>query len=111
MANLTLGRLIEWLSQQDGTAEVVNGFSTPHSDRGDYADLAFRPVEKTTFSAMLIHAQSALGKAFYGYKGGEYVMNEYTDVLIGEWGECGENITDTHLKFWTAQQQGAADGR
>lgn len=105
MANLTLGRLIGWLRERNPDASVQHGFSAPHSDRGDYSNLAFNPCENTTFGEMLRHAESALGETFAGYKGGEYTMHEWTDVLIGEHGECGENITDTHLRYWTSQQE------
>lgn len=114
MANLMLGELIEWLGQQDASQRVVDGFGSPHSDRGSYCDLAFEPEPVTTFGAMLEHAKSALGQTFSGYKGGDYKMTEYTDVKIGHWGECGESITRTHLRYWliaTHQPKEPSDGR
>jgi len=41
--NMTLEKLIKWLEQQDQKLIVKDGFSTPHSDRGDYSELAFTP--------------------------------------------------------------------
>jgi hypothetical protein len=105
MANKTLGQLIEWLSEQDAGATVRHGFGCPHSDRGDYYNLAFDPAETTTYGEMLAHARAALGQTFTGYKGGEFFMGEHTDVLIGEWGECGEYITDTHFRYWAEQKE------
>lgn len=98
--NMTLGKLIQWLEQQDPNRIVTDGFGGPHSDRGSYDELAFDPVEETTFGEMLAHAKSALGKKFTGYKGGEFLMDEYTPVLIGNYGECGDEICHIHFKYW-----------
>lgn len=97
---MDLGELIAWLEKQPADAKVMDGFGSPHSDRGSYEDLAFRPVGRTTIGEMLAHARSAMGKTFTGYKGGDYVMNEYTTVKIGNWGSCGEEITQYSLKYW-----------
>lgn len=104
MGNKTLGELIAWLEQQDPETTVRHGFGTPHSDRGHYCDLAFCPEETASIGQMLENARSALGATFTGWKGGEYTMGEYTDVLIGEYGDCGENITDTHFRYWLEQE-------
>jgi hypothetical protein len=100
MANKNLGELITWLKAQPKKQKVENGFGAPHSDRGYYEDCGFDPVEKTTIGEMLKHARSALGKEFRGWKGGNYKMTKYSNVLIGNYGQCGEQITDTHLKYW-----------
>ena len=97
--------LIEWLEQQDQNAEVIDGFGSPHSDRGCYEKLAFEPVPVTTFGQMLTHAKSALGRTFCGYKGGEYLMDEFSECRIGEYGVSGEDITPTHLKYWLLTSQ------
>ena len=104
---MCLKELIEWLEQQDQSATVKDGFGSPHSDRGNYENLAFNPVEETTFGAMLKHAKSAMGATFIGWKGGEFTMDEYTYCHIGENGVCGEEITSAHLKLWllTAAKQ------
>ena len=100
MANMTLGKLVEWLKQQDQNMVVKDGFSTPHSDRGDYSELAFTPAPTAKIGDMLAHAQSALGNTYIGWKGGEYKMDEHTPVYIGEYGKCGDEITPTHFKYW-----------
>lgn len=101
MANKNLGELIEWLKKQPKSKIVNNGFSSPHTDRGSYEELAFHPEEESKISDMLKHAKSAINKYFPGWKGGSFKkMNKYTDVLIGEYGHCGENITETHFKYW-----------
>lgn len=108
VANKNLRELIEWLAAQDPNKVVEHGFGEPHSDRGDYSNLAFKPEATARIGDMLIFARSALGRTFTGYKGGEFLMNEYVDVLVGSWGYCGENITDTHLRYWASQPSRAA---
>ncbi len=100
MNNTRLGMLIEWLESQDGEMVVKDGFSSPHSDRGSYDELAFTPKAEAKIADMLAHARSALGETFEGWKGGEFTMNEHTPVYIGEFGNCGEPITPTHFKYW-----------
>lgn len=100
MANMTLGELIEWLEKQNLNLIVKDGFGSPHSDRGDYSELGFTPVAEAEIGDMLAHAQSALGATFTGWKGGEFKMGEHTPVYIGKFGECGEEITTTHFKYW-----------
>ena len=100
MGNMRLGRLIQWLENQDPELVVKDGFGSPHSDRGSYDELAFDPVPEAKIGDMLRCAKSALGATFEGWKGGEYTMNEYTPVYIGEFGECGDEITPIHFKYW-----------
>lgn len=100
LANMTLGRLIEWLSKQDPDRVVKDGFGAGHSDRGSYDELAFDPVESTTFGEMLKHAMKANGATFQGWKGGGYRMGSHTSVYIGHFGECGDAITPIHFKYW-----------
>ncbi len=99
-ANMTLGDLIKWLEVQDQDLIVKDGFSSPHSDRGDYSELAFTPENESKISDMLANAKSAVGKTFLGWKGGDFEMGEHTPVYIGEYGSCGEEITSVHFKYW-----------
>lgn len=98
--NMTLGELIEWLKQQDPNLIVLDGFGSPHCDRGSYDELAFEPVDKTTIGDMLEYARSAVGETFCGWKGGDFTMDEHTSVYIGHYGICGEEITSIHFKYW-----------
>lgn len=99
-ANMTLKDLIAWLEQQDPELIVSDGFGSPHSDRGSYDELAFKPKEKARIGDMLRYAKSALGAEFTGWEGGTYIRREYTSVYIGEWGDCGHEITPIHFKYW-----------
>lgn len=92
--------LIEWLKSQDQDLIVKDGFGSPHSDRGAYEELAFDPAPEASIGEMLKHAKSAVGKSFQGWKGGDFEMNEHTPVYIGEYGDCGEGITNIHFKYW-----------
>lgn len=98
--SITLGELISWLEKQNPDLIVQDGFSTPHSDRGNYENLAFDPEPSAKISDMLKHAKSALRKKFNGYKGGTFKMDRYTPVHIGYSDEAGEEITSIHFKYW-----------
>ena len=98
--SITLGKLIEWLEEQDPDLIVKDGFSHPHSDRGCYEELAFDPEPEARLGDMLVFAKSALCFAFEGWKGGHYEMNENTPVHIGFFGNCGDPITPHHFKYW-----------
>lgn len=90
---MTLGELIKQLEAYPQDLVVKHGFGSPHSDRGNYSDIAFTPEENVSIASMLAHARSAVGKYFSGWKGGEYLMDVSTDAYIGKWGEAGEEIT------------------
>lgn len=60
--------------------------------RGSYDELALNFIsdgEELTVSAFLRILKEAIGKSFTGYKGGEYIMNEYTPVWAANYGNSG----------------------
>lgn len=81
---MTLGKLIKFLERQDQEKVLRKSFLTPCSYRGYYEQLAFVEAENVKCADMLAAAKSALGETFGGYKGGEFKMDEYTDVWIVE---------------------------
>lgn len=89
---MMLGELIKVLRKADPNQVVPMGFAVPHSYRGSYDNVAFEPMTNTTVREMLAAARSALGKTFYGYKGGEYRMDKATDVYLANYGDVGEGI-------------------
>lgn len=89
---LNLGTLIDILSQYPPSQRVALGFAQAHSYRGYYDELAFVPEENTTVGEMLKEAKDALGKTFFGYKGGDYKMDKDTPVWLAHWGSTGETI-------------------
>lgn len=105
-----LSELIAALESVPADTKVPLGFDRPHSYRGDYAELAFRPALNTTAGAMLTAAKSALGQTFTGYKGGEYKMDTYSSCWFAEWGCCGETLGPVLLAFMLGTDPLAALG-
>lgn len=89
---MTLGKMVLALKNMPPDA-LVDTITHPHSYRGYYRDLAFeRRDGKITSLAALELCQSAMGKVFEGYKGGEYMMGESTPVWIATRGTTGQRI-------------------
>jgi hypothetical protein len=94
-----LQNLINLLEAADPTQVVPMGFHNPHSYRGYYRDLAFEPKEGAAVSEMLDCAKSALGTTYQGYKGGDFVMSEYTEVWLANEGDTGESIGPVLMNY------------
>jgi len=90
---MTLGELIYVLERANPAKKVPHGFRNPHSYRGYYEQLAFEPCGETTVGEMLKAAKGALGQTFQGYKGGDFRMDQHTDVWIARYGECGDGMS------------------
>jgi hypothetical protein len=82
-----LKQLIELLEREDPNRVLPIGFYYPHSFRGNYYDLAFVLRPNVTVGECLATAKSAVGSRYEGYKGGEYKMDEYSDVWFAEVGD------------------------
>ena len=96
---MLLKELIEILEDEDPKKILKLGFSSPHSYRGYYEELAFEPEENISVGEMLEIAKKCIGEKFYGYKGGEFIMDEYSDVWLAEWGYTGETLGPILLRF------------
>lgn len=95
-----LSKIIELLEKEDPNRILPIGFHKPHSYRGYYEDLAFEVATDISVGTMLELCRESVGKTFYGYKGGEYVMNEYTDCWIAEYGRSnGQSIGSLLMPF------------
>ena len=60
--------------------------------RGSYAELALNfesDGDKLSLSGFIQLLKSAVGKTFFGYKGGEYVMSRHTPVWVANYGNGG----------------------
>lgn len=90
---MTLNELIMELEALPQSTVVPNGFCAPQSYRGFYEQLAFEPQPNVTVAAMLSSAREAVGTTYCGYKGGDYTMNDWTDVWLAEYGCSGQSIT------------------
>ena len=89
---MTLGKLIATLKEMAPDAQVVN-LCEPHSYRGYYSDFALERHEGTRpASELLADCLNAMGRAFEGYKGGDFVMGELTPVWIACYGCCGQKL-------------------
>lgn len=97
---MILKELIQILEAScDRHERVRRGFHQPHSYRGYYSELAFEPAENVTIQSMLDCAKEALGSTYTGWKGGDYVMNEYSDVYLANIGSTGEELGKTLLLY------------
>ena len=96
---MKLIKLIEILQKANPDADVrydFCGFSPCGIDswRGSYDLLAlgYSERERIIAGALVELLQSAIGKTFHGYKGGEYIMSESTEVWIDNAGHCTETF-------------------
>jgi hypothetical protein len=57
------------------------GISEPFSWRGVYAEVAFEMLDmRMSKEDVLANIEKAYTETFCGYKGGEYIYNDYTDI-------------------------------
>jgi len=95
---LTLGEIIDKCEAIGGDADVVFDFeyAIPRgldSWRGVYAELAlsfgFDHGEVMNLPEFVAMLKDAVGKSFYGYKGGEFTMSRRTPVWVANNGHSG----------------------
>ena len=112
---MTLGELIDRLKAVKNKNKLVliqPGNRNPagfDSWRGSYDELALghSGSEPVTILELLKQARAANGKTFWGYKGGEFVMDRFTPVWIDNPGEYHEDSleigfeTETDLNFFS----------
>jgi hypothetical protein len=103
--HVTLGELIDALGGVDADSTVIlsgehsnlSPALPPNSYRGHYEDLAFPPsltrINAGELRAGLIECE---GKAFEGWKGGDFIMGRDTPLWIADSGEAtGLAVIDT----------------
>jgi hypothetical protein len=85
---LTLGEAIKTLEGMTKHNGVVSpGLGRPDSYRGYYSDLALQRTDKSTPASELLKIlKGCLGRKFYGYKGGEYIMSEEVPLWLSDRG-------------------------
>lgn len=96
---MTLRELITELKTYDPKTLLPMGLGSPHSYRGFFDQLGFAPVRNTTIGKMLEEAEGCVGKSFQGYKGGNYKMEHDTDVWMSTWGDSGEALCLTLIRY------------
>lgn len=99
---MNLGELIRRLEELPADQVVPNGFDHPHSYRGYYDELAFQPATGVTVGSMLADARSAVGATYTGWKGGDYIMDEYTPVHLAWKGSTGDELNEWVFDAMTA---------
>lgn len=77
---MNLGELKAKFENIDPNTTLTYGIGEPFSWRGVYAEVAFPIVKNITVKECLENINKALTETFYGYKGGEFTYEEYTNV-------------------------------
>jgi len=95
----TLNDLIKCLEKLEtlyGSSCIIKlGFENPHSYRGYYDHLSFEPTRNVTIKKLLKYANSACGRTYTAWKGGEYCMTGSTIThLANEGGTSCYDISD-----------------
>ena len=115
----TLGMLIDKLKQiqesnkdEEPNMGITFSFGNLVPDgldsyRGYYNELAIGYMDMThetiTVPIFIQELEAAVGKTFYGYKGGEYVMTENTPLWVSKYGDnSGTYICDVKDLRYTA---------
>lgn len=88
---MALREVIAALESADQDYVAPIGFGEPMSYRGDYGQLAFEPARNVSVASMLKHAKSALNQTFTGYKGGDFLMDQWVDCYIAEYSHSTPN--------------------
>lgn len=84
---MTLDAMIKRLeSLPDG---VMVSLSAPHSYRGYYSDLSFKPSKPVAAKELLRECKRARGRSFEGYKGGDFYMHGGVPIWVASYGYCG----------------------
>ncbi len=98
---MTIEEAIKYLQQFDPNTPTKESFGSPCSYRGDYYQLAFEKNDYSdTVGGLIDTLKNSIGKTYTGYKGGEFTMNEYTNVyLVDEYSNVGEELTSYYFKY------------
>jgi hypothetical protein len=108
---MTLGQLIEQLEKMNPESGVICStdtsmvFTTFDSYRGYYDDLALGYIAKDyyeenkddeihTVKDFLEEAKRCLGKTFYGWKGGKFIMDKDTPLWVANNGHTSNFVID-----------------
>lgn len=98
---MELKKFKEHIEEAENEKIFGYGISEPFSWRGSYDEVAFEIIEQPMRREdILANIQKAYNGKFYGYKGGEFTYQDYTEVHFEEdsssWsdgGYCAEIIS------------------
>lgn len=98
---ITVAKFANWLNNHD---TVPFTLTEPHSYRGYYDCLGFT-IDMTPDSADANRQRllACVGKTLSGYKGGDFLMDEYTPVYNAVYGPTGHPVTVEWLDAITAE--------
>lgn len=88
----TINEIYKMLSKLPEDTVFVNGFSSAHSYRGSYHNLAVEPCGETSVLEMMVCLSEAIDQTFTGYKGGEFPMDGTEELFLAYEGNCGSRI-------------------
>lgn len=88
---ITLGSWINLLEKAEQSKVIRFALKDLHSFRGEYGHLAIASSYDVAVADMLKEAKSVVGKTLPGYKGGEYVMGEHTEIHFALFGSYDEH--------------------
>lgn len=100
---VTLGDLLTRLEREPRDRRLLLGFGYPKSYRGYYDHIAFTPCDEMTIGDMIDTTYGTIGKAFGGWKGGNFTMNSETPVWIASSGDPGWPLTPALLELMLAE--------
>lgn len=103
-SDMGLAALIKYLEELPKETVLSFGIGNPHSYRGYYEDLCVEIDDSRTENpeSWLKVLRSVHGEVLQGYKGGDFVMEDYSDVYLGEYGSSGGTVISRMLMNFIA---------
>lgn len=77
-----------FLNMKDNYFVFEDAFSSAHSYRGYYDELAFEPASNVSLAEIKREINKAFNESFEGYKGGEYKYDSDTPVHLACYGSA-----------------------
>ena len=94
----TIGKLLNSLDKYDKKTKMVGCSSDGDCYRGYYSDFALEPGKTTVGDLRNYLKKKVIGKTFYGYKGGDYLMDEDTPIHVASYSDVGRQIVGVYEK-------------
>lgn len=95
----------DYIENLDPNKKFNYGISEPFSWRGSYSEVAFEILgQPMTREEILNNIQKAYTEEFYGYKGGEYTYNDYTEVHFES--DSGSYTDGGYCANWISKIEG-----
>jgi len=99
---MDISEVVDWLEdyqQKHPDATTKFGWTEGGSYRGYYDEFSVEPSDsEVDIETMIGVLCDAIGQTFYGYKGGEYTMNESSEVYYAPYGNTGPIVSKALLR-------------